>query len=77
MYDIVRAKFIQNSDLLHKLRKTYPLVLIEGNTWGDTYWGVDLRRPDRNAKYGFVGQNRLGEILMTVRQELISALKLL
>ena len=72
MHDIVRAKFTQNSDLLHKLRKTYPFVLVEGNMWGDTYWGVDLRRPDRNAKYGFVGQNRLGEILMTVRQELVS-----
>jgi len=72
MLRVVKAKFTQNADLQVKLKKTYPCLLVEGNTWGDTYWGVDLRRPDKNAKYGFVGQNRLGEILMLVRRELIS-----
>jgi len=34
--------------------------LIEGNTWGDTFWGVS----------GVIGQNNLGKILMKIREEL-------
>ena len=33
-----------------------------GNTWGDTCWGVDLRTGQ--------GENHLGRILMKVREEL-------
>lgn len=35
--------------------------LVEGNDWGDDYWGVILATG--------VGQNRLGKILMKVRKE--------
>lgn len=60
MYKIVKAKFEQNSDLKQKLLDTRDSYLEEGNTWGDNYWGVC---------YGF-GMNKLGKILMKVRDEL-------
>lgn len=60
MHDVVLAKFTQHPDLADKLYLTGDDRLIEGNTWGDTYWG------QVNGK----GLNMLGEILMIVRQEL-------
>lgn len=63
MYDICRAKFTQNEDLRQKLLDTGDEELVEGNTWNDTYWGVDL-------VYGKGGQNNLGKILMQIRSEL-------
>jgi len=36
----------------------------EGNYWGDTYWGVDL------TKTPVVGENKLGEMLMDIRDRL-------
>lgn len=57
MFDIVIAKFKQNPDLLEKLVKTGTTQLVEGNTWGDTTWGV----------YRHKGKNYLGRILMQVR----------
>ena len=62
MEEIVRAKFSQNPELKEKLLATGEIPLIEGNTWGDTYWGVDLRTGK--------GDNHLGRILMQVRREL-------
>lgn len=44
------------------LLATGQTVLVEGNTWGDQYWGV-------NAQTG-VGHNILGNLLMKVREEL-------
>lgn len=62
MYELVRAKFQQNDDLADKLLAINDSVLIEGNTWGDRFWGkVDGR-----------GENMLGKILMVIRQELRS-----
>ena len=60
MYQVVKAKFSQNEDLLEKLLATENEELIEGNTWSDYYWGVC------NGK----GKNKLGKILMKVRDEL-------
>ena len=62
MEQIVRAKFTQNEELREKLHATGNSELIEGNTWGDTCWGVDLRTGR--------GRNCLGQILMKVRAEL-------
>ena len=42
-----------------RLINTGDAILIEGNTWGDTYWGV----------CDGVGENRLGKLLMEVREE--------
>ena len=67
MFEVVKAKFMQNLDLANKLINTYPKILVEGNTWKDTYWGVDLFRHNEEYKYGYYGRNKLGEILMQVR----------
>lgn len=62
MYEIVREKFTQDAELARWLKATGDCELVEGNTWGDRYWGVDLR--------AMKGQNKLGKILMRVREEL-------
>ena len=64
MEEVVRAKFTQNPDLAARLLATGDAQLIEGTTWGDKCWGVDLRTGQ--------GENRLGRILMQVRAELAS-----
>lgn len=62
MLDVLTAKFDQNPDLKQLLIETDPLRLIEGNNWGDTYWGIDDKKG---------GTNRLGEILMILRKNYI------
>lgn len=61
MEDVLRAKFTQNPELREKLLATGDLELQEGNTWHDTFWGV-------NAATG-KGENHLGKLLMKLRQE--------
>lgn len=63
MTDLVRQKFKNNSGLREKLIKTGSQMIVEGNTWGDTFWGV----------CNGVGENTLGKIIMKVREELNSA----
>jgi hypothetical protein len=65
MLDLVRTKFAPGSTLAEWLMATHPAELQEGNWWGDQYWGVSLTTGK--------GQNRLGEILMEVREELVEA----
>ena len=60
MYEIVSAKFTQNKNLAKLLLDTGDAYLEEGNWWHDTTWGV----------CNGVGQNKLGKILMRVREEL-------
>lgn len=60
MYECVKAKFTQNKDLKRKLLATGDAELIEGNNWKDKVWGV----------YKGKGENKLGKILMRVREEL-------
>jgi len=60
MEEIVYAKFTQNENLMHMLVLTEDMPLIEGNSWGDTFWGV----------CDGVGENNLGKILMRVRDRL-------
>ncbi len=62
MYEIVKAKFTQNPDLGQRLLNTGRKLLTEGNTWHDTFWGVDYA----TAR----GENHLGKILMRVREEI-------
>jgi ribA/ribD-fused uncharacterized protein len=62
MLEVVRSKFNLNVDLKRELLDTYPRHLQEGNLWKDTYWGVDLNTS--------VGENKLGKILMQVREEI-------
>jgi ribA/ribD-fused uncharacterized protein len=60
MYSIVKAKFEQNPFLAKRLLQTGETYLIEGNTWGDFFWGV----------CNGIGENHLGDILMRVRERL-------
>lgn len=62
MEEIVRAKFTQNESLREMLLATGDAILREGNTWRDTFWGVNLKSGR--------GQNNLGIILMKIRDEL-------
>ena len=48
-------------ELRQKLIETDGMELIEGNTWGDRFWGVC------NGK----GENMLGNILMNIREKII------
>lgn len=57
MTELVYRKFSRNLELKKKLISTGDLTLIEGNWWGDKFWGVC------NGQ----GLNHLGRILMAVR----------
>lgn len=60
----LRHKF-SNPELRKKLLATGNEELIEGTTWHDNYWGIC----DCEA-CGGQGKNRLGKLLMQVREEL-------
>lgn len=53
--------------LQEKLLATDDLPLIEGNTWGDRYWGM-VEIPGNEGHW--IGENHLGILLMQVREEL-------
>lgn len=59
MKELLTLKF-QNPELREALLSTGNAVLIEGNTWDDTFWGV----------CNGVGENHLGKLLMEVRTEI-------
>ena len=59
MDELLRIKF-KNIEMKHLLLATETETLIEGNTWGDTFWGVCNGR----------GSNHLGKLLMKIRKEL-------
>ena len=56
---LVTRKF-KDQELAKKLLATKDIQLVEGNYWGDTFWGV----------YNGSGENHLGKILMEVRGKL-------
>lgn len=61
MEDLVRQKFNEKT-LGDMLLATGDAELVEGNDWGDKFWGVCDGE----------GQNMLGKILMKVRSEKLS-----
>ena len=60
MENLVENKFLFNKSLGLKLLETGDATLIEGNHWGDTFWGV----------CNGTGRNELGKILMKIRGNL-------
>lgn len=56
----LRDKFTRHKDLKQKLLNTGEAYLIEGNTWGDKFWGVCDGE----------GCNYLGRMLMNLRKDL-------
>lgn len=60
MEDLVRQKFQNDLELQDLLFNTGDAELIEGNWWGDVFWGVS----------NGIGENHLGKILMKIRREI-------
>ena len=60
MTNLNRQKFQGDLELAARLLSTGNQELVEGNNWGDTYWGV----------CDGIGGNNLGKILMKIREEL-------
>ena len=58
MLDLVYIKFLSDSSMKHKLRKTYPKRIVHENNWCDKHFGV----------CDGAGDNVLGKILMHVRK---------
>lgn len=61
MRKLLTEKF-SSSSLRERLLETSPRELVEGNSWGDTFWGVS------NGK----GENHLGKLLMELRAEILT-----
>lgn len=59
MFDLVRQKF-EIPHLEEKLLATGEENIVEGNTWGDTFWGT----------CNGIGENNLGKILMRIRDDI-------
>ena len=59
MLDLTRQKYA-HPHYRSRLLATGDREIVEGNTWGDTFWGVCKGE----------GQNKLGRILMRVREEI-------
>jgi hypothetical protein len=64
MEAMLRMKF-RDPDLRRKLYWTRERELVEGNRWGDTFWGKT-----RDETGTWQGKNHLGEILMRIREEI-------
>lgn len=60
MEGLLRQKFWPGTDLAKRLLETGGAKLVEGNSWGDTTWGVCKG----------VGHNALGRLLMRIRKDL-------
>lgn len=63
MRNLLEQKFALGSKLALDLLMTGHAQLVEGNTWGDTFWGVCRGQ----------GQNHLGNLLMQRRTQLQEA----
>lgn len=63
MRRLLAWKFDEGALLARRLLDTENALLVEDNTWGDTFWGV----------YDGVGHNWLGHLLMARRAELRAA----
>jgi len=62
MEDLLICKFA-DPVLKQKLLDTDDAKLVEGNNWGDSFYGVDIRKG---------GQNHLGRLLMKIRESMVN-----
>ena len=60
MDHVLKHKFIRGSALAEQLTATGDARLVEGNNWGDTFWGVSRGE----------GENWLGKLLTLRRSQL-------
>jgi ribA/ribD-fused uncharacterized protein len=61
MLGLIAQKFCLHEDLKQRLLATGNQEIVEGNNWGDTFWGV----------CNGVGENWLGKTIMAVREGII------
>ena len=66
MYDVCYAKFTQDEELKNKLLATGNRELIEANLHNDKCWGMVYNNKTRS----YEGENRLGIVLMKLRENL-------
>lgn len=59
---LLEQKFTEDNHAGRQLIETHPAKLSEGNYWGDSFWGIDLKKGK--------GKNHLGKLLMERRKEL-------
>ena len=57
----LRSKFAFGTELAQMLVDTGDAELVEGNSWGDCYWG----------RCNGIGESHLGRFLMKIREELV------
>lgn len=69
MLDCLRNKFAAGTSLARLLMDTGKEELVEGNLWHDNYWGDCKCYRCEDIK----GKNKLGQLLMQVRDELNAA----
>jgi len=62
MHELLRRKFYLGDGLRERLLATGNATLVEGNWWGDNFWG--------SCPPNGRGANNLGKLLMKVREEL-------
>lgn len=62
MRQALKQKFAPGTVMRFKLDATKGSTLIEGNTWGDRFWGMTQDDQGR-----WQGQNMLGRLLMEIR----------
>lgn len=62
MFGLLVQKFIQNETFNNLLMQTMDKYIIEGNNWGDRYWGCEME----DNKW--VGKNKLGRMIMIIRE---------
>jgi ribA/ribD-fused uncharacterized protein len=71
MFEGLKKKFAAGTELAQKLIDTGEAYLEEGNNWHDTFWGRcdgTCRTPHDYS----IGDNKLGKMLMWIREELIN-----
>jgi hypothetical protein len=72
MKEGITHKILQNEPLKNFLKQTGKKLLVETNPF-DNYWGIAMRMSDKNitdkSKWG---RNRLGQILMEVREMIMN-----
>ena len=73
MHTGLKAKFDQNSYLRNVLLSTGEDILVEANP-NDTTWGAGLNAKDPKIfdKDAWQGKNQLGDMLMSVRWDIMS-----
>jgi len=62
MKELLEQRFTEDNHAGRQLIATHPAKLSEGNYWGDSFWGIDLKKDK--------GKNHLGKLLMERRNEL-------